>query len=304
MKHTVQIVVIVPIGPNSSADFIADTIESFIFYTRSAYKIIFVDDSYQQVGEQVKNIFPEADIIYTPKPMGGMSGLYINLAHAYKYSLEHYDFDLIFKLDTDALIIGKEPEKEALQMFKNYPEIGIAGQYPYQYSGKPWDRGWPRARILNGTLSWRYFRRPVANILLRKLFIKAIDNGYRPGESVFGGAYYISKNALMKLDNEGLLPFNKLKNLNLGEDHLFALLIKSSGFHLGDLSSGNLPFACAWKGLPASPEELYFRKKKIIHSVRRWANMTENDIRNYYKEKRSSAIKNISLTAATNLVNG
>ncbi len=305
MKHAVQIAVVVPIGPNTSAGFIADTIESFIFYTRSTYKIILVDDSNQQVGEAVKNIFTDTDIIYTPKPMGGMSGLYINLAYAYKYALEHYDFDLIFKLDTDALIINKEPEREALQLFNNNPDIGIAGQYPYEYSGKPWDRSWPRDRVINGTLTWRYIRRPFANIQLKKLFIKAIDNGYRPGESVFGGAYFISKHALLKLDAEGLLPFNKLKHLNLGEDHLFALLFKSLGLQLGDLSSGNLPFACAWKGLPASPEELFFRKKKIIHSVRRWESLNEKDIRDYYKEKRRQSIKNTSLSASqTNLVNG
>ncbi len=305
MKHSVQIVVVVPIGPNSSADFIADTIESFIFYTKSTFKIILADDSHQQIAEEVKKIISDADIIYTAKPMGGMSGLYINLAHAYKYALEHYDFDLIFKLDTDALIIGKEPEKEALQMLEENPDLGIAGQYPYEYSGKPWDKSWPRDRVLNGTLTWRFIRRPFTNILLKKLFIKAIDNGYRPGESVFGGAYYISNSVLVKLNENGLLPYYKLKSLNLGEDHLFALLAKSLGFQLGNLSSDNLPFACAWKGLPASPEELFLRKKKIIHSVKRWQNMNENDIRNYYKEKRNQSIKNISLAKENiNLVNG
>lgn len=286
MKHSAKIVVVVPIGPNSSVEFIADTIESYIHYTNSTYKILLADDSHQQVSEQVKKIYPDVDVIYTTKPMGGMSGLYINLAHAFNYALKHYDFDLVFKLDTDALVIGKEPEKEALEMFHTHPDIGIAGQYPTDYFGKPWDRGWPRARILNGVFTWKFIRRPYANTLLRKLFIKAIDNGYRPGESVFGGAYFISRQALEKLNGEGLLPYSKLVNLNLGEDHLFSLLFKSAGYNLGDLSSGDASFACAWKGLPASPEELYFKKKKIIHSVRKWDNMDEKDIRRFYKEKR------------------
>lgn len=298
MKHNIQIVVVVPIGPNSSVSFIADTIESFIFYTRTSYKIILADDSHQQIGEKVKNFFPDVDLLYTTKPMGGMSGLYINLANAYRYALQHYNFDLILKLDTDALIINREPEKEALQLFKSQPDIGIAGQYPNEYSGEKWDLGWPRERILNGVLTWKFIRRPFANIILKQLFIRAIDNGYRPGESVFGGAYFFSKNALVKLDYEGLLPYNKLKKLNLGEDHVFALLVKSLGFHLGDLASENLPFACTWKGLPASPDELYFNKKKIIHSVRRWGNMNEQEIRAYYKEKRNQGLPNNTISRA------
>lgn len=292
MKHSAKIVVVVPIGPNSSVDFIMDTIESYIHYTESTYKILLADDSHQQISEQVRKVYPEADVIYTTKPMGGMSGLYINLAHAFKYALKHYDFELIFKLDTDALVIGAEPEKEALQLFHAHPDIGIAGQYPTDYFGKPWDRGWPRARILNGVFTWKFIRRPFANTLLRKLFIKAIDNGYRPGESVFGGAYFISRLALEKLDEEGLLPYSKLVDLNLGEDHLFSLLFKSVGYHLGDLSTGDASFACAWKGLPASPEELYSKKKKIIHSTRKWENMDEKDIRSFYKEKRTEYREN------------
>lgn len=292
MKHSAKIVVVVPIGPDSSVEFIADTIESYIYYTKSTYKILLADDSHQQISEQVRKFYPDADVIYTTKPMGGMSGLYINLAHAFKYALNHYDFDLIFKLDTDALVIGSEPEKEALQLFHTHPDVGIAGQYPTDYSGKPWDRGWPRKRILNGVFTWKFIRRPFANTLLRKLFIKAIDNGYRPGESVFGGAYFLSRQALEKLNEEGWLPYSKLVDLNLGEDHLFSLLFKSAGYNLGDLSTGDAGFACAWKGLPAPPEELYFRKKKIIHSVRKWENMDEKDIRMFYKGKRTEYPEN------------
>jgi hypothetical protein len=291
VKPIFGVIVVIPVGPNSVIEFVKDTVDSFTFYTGSSYKIIFVDDSHQGLGDQLKNIFPEADIIRSEKPMGGWAGLYLMLARAFHHALENYHFDVLLKLDTDALVIGSYPEREALNLFKADPRTGIAGQYPNDYDGKPWDVGWPRDRVLNGATTWRFIKRPIANIFLRKEYLKAIKNGYRAGESVFGGAYFMSKALLVALAQNRSLPNYNFRTLNMGEDHLFGLLAKAVGFHLGDLSSGSLPFACAWKGLPASPEELMKKGKKIIHSTRNWQNLKEEEIRTWFKEERSTHSK-------------
>ncbi len=286
MNTFYEIVVVIPIGPDSNPAYIIDTVKSFTHYCSSSYKIILSDDSQKNISSDIAKQFPDIDVLHTRKQMGSMCGLYISLANAFSYALQKYDFKLLFKVDTDALIIGNAPEKEALRFFKENPSIGIAGQYPLDYNSMPWDTKFPKDRIINGTTSWKFIKRPIGNYFLRKIYIKAKKNGYNAGESVFGGAYFMSRALLEKLNEEKLLPNYYFSNLNLGEDHLFSLLAKATGFELGNLASNNMPFGCAWKGLPASPEQLKNDGKKIIHSVRQWKEMGEHEIRSYFKQDR------------------
>lgn len=289
MKKTFDTIIVIPIGPGTNIDFVADTIKSFAHFARYSYKVILADDSQTGIGPAVKEIFPQADVLCTVKPMGGWAGLYLNLASAYRHAIENYRFRLLFKLDTDALVIGPGIEEDAFEFFDANNKMGIAGQYPFDYEGKDWDRGWPKDRVLNGAATWKAIKRPVANMLLRKLYLSAKANGYRAGESVFGGAYFMSYQLLQACYRAGLLPHFTLGKLNLGEDHLFGLLAKATGFELGNMASGTLPFACAWKGLPAAPGQLLTEGKKVIHSTRFWHNMNEAQIREYYRLKRNEA---------------
>lgn len=288
-----DIVVVIPIGPNTQIDFIIDTILSYKYFTASSYKFILADDSHQNIGTRIQKKLHDCDVLTTPKPMGGWAGLYINLCIAYKYALDNYDFKAILKLDTDALIIGPYPEKDALQLFKANPLAGIAGQYPYTYDGDPWNINWPRQRILNSTSSWKFIRRPLANILLIKHYKNALKNGYKTGESVFGGAYFISRNCIKSLNDNGLLPEYKFMSLNLGEDHIFSLLAKSIGYSLESLSVSGGPMGCSWDGLPVSPKQLIKDQKKIIHSTRHWNKMDEAAIRGFFESLRTKSEINL-----------
>lgn len=290
MKKQIDVVVVIPVGPYTPIAFVKDTIESYIFYTTRSYQFIIADDSHQGIGSELSAIYPSIDVIKTPRPMGAWAGLYINEATAFRYAVENYLFKALLKLDTDALVIGQSPEQEALRLFEEQPSVGMAGQYPNDYEGKPWDFGWPRDRVLNGATSWKYIRRPITNWYLRKLYIRAKKHHYQAGESVFGGAYFMSYDCLLKLYNEGLLPHKKLIGLNMGEDHIFSLLVKAVGYELGTLSAPSQPFALAWKGLPTSPGRLHAEGKKIIHSTRFWDGMNEDAIRQFFKQHRESAI--------------
>ena len=286
MQNKFDLVIVIPVGPNVSVAYAADTINSIYYNISCSYKIIIIDDSQTGIGNKLQQQFPEADLLETPQNNGRLCGLYITLCMAYKHAIDHYKFRLLFKIDTDALIINKNPEAEAFELFKSNPSIGIAGQHPLQYNNLPWDISWPADRLYRDVASWKIIKNLPLNLVLRKWYLKAIRNGYKRGESVFGGAYFISYTALSALDKEGLLPYQKFKKVFLEEDHLFSLLIKAVGFNLGDLSSGDLPFACAWRGLPASPKELYKQGKKVIHSTRYWKELNEEQIRNYFQTKR------------------
>ena len=227
MKPCYDVVVVIPAGPGTNIAFLKDTIDSYRFYSRCSSKIILIDDSACGLGKQLAPDYPDVDILVSKKPLGVWAGLYVTLSRAFKHALSHYQFQLLFKMDTDALVIGHEPENEAAQLLKSNSQMGIAGQYKFDYHGRLWDTGWPRDRVLNGATTWRFVRRPLPNIVLRKLYVKAVKNGYDAGESVFGGACFYNYHFLHALQEHKLLAHPLVGRLNLGEDHLFSLMAKA-----------------------------------------------------------------------------
>jgi hypothetical protein len=291
MKEKVDLVVVMPIGPQARPEFIIDSLRSVQYYTTPSHAIILADDSQKGTGYTIQEAIPGIKVLPSKKSYGRMAGLYINLSHAYKYALDHYRFGALLKMDDDALITGMNPEAEAIRLFRDNPDIGMAGRhfigkFSPDSLGNVHDNSYPRNTLLVGTCSWKLFKRPFVNLTLRRLLFRALRNGYEIGENIFGGAYFMSEACLATLDMEGHLPLDRLKQSILGEDHLFSLLAYVAGFRLGDLESGDLPFGVAWKGLPASPETLYSRGKKIIHSTRYWENIKEEEIRKYFQKYR------------------
>jgi len=291
MEKKFDLVIVMPIGPNCNLNYIDDTIDSIKYYFTSKYKLIILDDSHKGAGAEINRKHPDVEVLKTKKNLGVNAGLYLNLCYAYQQALEQYDFELLLKIDDDALITGKGPDQDALQFFKEMPQVGMAGLYQTgenftNFLGNQVDNSWPRKQLMKDTCTWKLIRRPIANLTLRKLFFKAIRKGYEIGENIQGGAYFMSRACLNKLKEAQYLPVDNLKTVNLGEDHLLSLLTKLVGFKLGDLASGNLPLGTTWKGLPASPEVLHAKGKKIIHSTRSWQDMNEEQIRAYFNKYR------------------
>jgi len=297
MKQQFEMIVVIPVGPNCKMPFIEDTLNSIIHYCLCTYKIILIDDSKKDYGTELKKNYPDIDIIINQQQYGLLGGLYIALSNAFVYALDNYSFKVLLRMDTDALITGYNPQKEAIEMFEKKPKVGIAGfikrgKEPRDFAGNPVENYWPMHQITTYAFTWKFLSKPRANLALRKLVIKALLNGYEMGANVFGGAYVVSELFLQKLREAGMLPDYGIRKIYLEEDHIFGLLAKAVDFELGDLETGNLPFGVAWRGLPTSPEELYLRGKKIIHSTKRWKDMSEADIRQFFRDKRSTASKN------------
>ena len=116
-------------------------------------------------------------------------------------------------------------------------------------------------------------------------------NGYKLGEHCQGGAYFISKECILKLYQNNLLSRREIHWVRLGEDMIFGLLIYSLGLKLGDFATGTFPLGVRWQGLPCSPEELLARGKKITHSTRFYNDMTEEQIRRFFMQQRDKETK-------------
>ena len=298
MKPSLDLVVALPLGPNTPIDFVLDTLASITCYIRrSRYKIIIADDTENPMYQrEIKHHFPDVIFITNPRSLGLALGLYTSLCNAYCYALDHFDFPVLLRLDTDALIIGPDPELPIIEFFKNNPNVALAGVHVDRLHssddfGNPWINYGRAQYVAIAKLFTKFFlKHPFIYGRIRKILFKALYQEYDLGELVFGGANAWSRSGLEKLREHGLLPLKNVIGADLEEDHFFTMLVGYVGMRFGDLSSGDLPFALVWRGLPASPETLHKANKKIIHSTRFWKDMKEAEIRKYFRDIRERAM--------------
>lgn len=293
----VTLVVVIPIGPFCRFEYICDTIESVIHYVSNSHVIILNDDSGKDTGQAVKNRFPDLIVLKTSKNYGRDAGLYLNLSQAFIYAYKHFDFEVLLRLDTDALVIGYNAEIEAIKFFTDHPDVGLIGSYRFDCNGDA--RYFTKAsdQIKNDIsftgifknrkeLMAHPFKRIYGILFLKKIFRKSRHNGYETGEHCMGGAYFISRTCIEKLYKNGLLFRVEIGWSSLQEDMIFGLFLYSVGMKLGDFATENLPMGLRWRGLPCSPECLLSKQKKIIHSTRFFDRMNESDIRYFFKKQR------------------
>jgi hypothetical protein len=285
-----SLVVALPVGPNVVLDFVADTVESVRRYALLSHAIIVIDDSQCGIGARLRERFPEISVLQTDRCQGGGAGLYLTLSQGFEYAYWNYEFEVLLKLDTDALVIGERPDEEAIRYFASNPECGCIGSYKVDCMGRTRDNRHGGLLFSEETCDANLVMNPEKADgigLLRQAFEKARGFGYEAGEHCQGGAYFLSRRCIGQLLENNLLSRKGVAWSRLGEDHLFTLFIRSLGIRCGDFATKTLPMGVQWRGLPCSPEELLRRKKKIVHSVRSYGNLAEADIRRFFKVRRS-----------------
>jgi hypothetical protein len=287
MKTQVKLIVIIPVGTLSSKNqprHIADTIESVIHYTTPDRRIVIVDNSSPlNFGISLQTMYPELEVIRPPVNYRMYGGLYKSLSLALLHVHASYDFELLIKMDTDALLIGAGLEDAALAVLQANSNAGVLGNY----FNDGVETKWPRDRILAecSSVGWLKDRERCAT--LRYYLQQARAHGYQPGEHVLGGTAVFSPAFVDRLVQNGLLLREEIKRSKLQEDHLFGLFCKVTGLDLIRFAIPEHPLAVVWQGLPHSPEELVRLGAKVIHSTRYWEDMNEDEIRAFFKEHRT-----------------
>ncbi len=112
----VKLVVVIPVGPFCELSYICDTLDSICHYMTASLAIILLDDSGKNTGRAVQEHFSEVTVLLALRHYGKEAGLYLNLSRGLAFAYEHYDFDVLLRLDTDALIIGQRPEEDAIKL--------------------------------------------------------------------------------------------------------------------------------------------------------------------------------------------
>jgi glycosyltransferase involved in cell wall biosynthesis len=287
MKN-VKLVVIIPVGPTTHTPYLLDTIESVKHYCGRSHKIILINDSQREIKLDRKQL--NIDVIDTKHSMGKQSGLYFSICLGIKHALMKYNFDVLLRMDDDAVITGKEPEKEAIAYFLKHPDIGMIGSYRMTWENKIRDFSPPRNEILIETsFLWAIIKRikGLKSNDIRQAVESAKSHGYQLGEHVFGGTYFMSRKLIEKLDLGVLIPDHRFEGSRLEEDHIFSLLTKSVGMNLGDFVTGSYPMCLKWRGMPTSVDKIYLLGKKVIHSTRFYKSQTEQDVRKQLRRFRN-----------------
>ena len=277
--------VVVPVGPSHDMKFVRDTIDSVGQFLPTS-RLIVLDDT---GGDAFRQVTPaHAAVIVTPDGYQGLEGqLYRRLSLGFREALRQ-PFDLLLRLDTDAVLLGGTFAERATRIFTENPRIGALGSYRRNYDGTPRSYSWPAWRIRR-MLTAEARRDPARALRIGRLVLRAHRHGgYVRGEFIQGGATIYSAAAIRALERAGLLDDKRVARSGMQEDHIFGLCLRSLGFEMLDFGTAydDLPFGLTWQGLPASPEELVGAGKEIIHSTKSFGPREEPEIRAVFLEAR------------------
>ena len=273
-------VVCIPAGPGSRTALF-DTIDSVLASDRGASQIVVVDDCSVDCRKAVvRGRYPEVDVVRTRAPSGGPPNLWPPLRTAIEHALDHYDFDLLAKLDTDALVTGPRFSERAVERLGAAPEAGIAGSFRTRADGRPEGHEYEVA-VLERELP----RDPT----LRNAVERAEAAGWRRGDAVQGGVMFLTREACERLKGEGLLEWRRAWHSIAPEDLTLTIFVRACGLDALSLGAPKDAFvAVANKGLPLSKEELADGPWVAAHSVRTGMDgETESELREWFRARRA-----------------
>jgi hypothetical protein len=274
-----QAVCLIPTGPGD-LEPLRDTLDSVLHYEGAETKVIVVDDSSTDCRASVIQVeFPEVDVVRRSWPSAPPHNL-PTVADGLDYALGNYSFDVLVKLDTDALAIADSPSAAAAQLFQREPRVGLAGTFRVGAEGLPETYDWD-AWVLRHTERW--------NPSVRRLLDRARSGGY-DGAKVHGGVYALSRPALEAMKASGDLDWREPWWTPLGEDFWLSVMALANGFAIGSLGGPGEPYAVASKYVPVSKERLLREGRVAIHSVRR-GNDGEDEatLRAFFRKVRGNA---------------
>lgn len=271
-------------------EMIVDTINSIHYYADGECHIIAVDDcSDSRPDEKLQKQFPGITILKNAKKHGGRSGLFLTLAAAVKYALAHFQFKTFMKMDTDALMIGPGLLSEASRFFEENPRTGILGSYLIRSDGRKRSSGkWRLAFLYESSCLRKILGQPV---LWKEPLKAAGRHGYRLGENVLGGAYFLSEKCLQAMEAGGYLDYeyeNILRTSKIGEDIICCLFCKACGFTIEDFATPDHRMTIALDFLPMPKEKIFAKGKAVIHSVKKgFDGESQQQLREYFASMRT-----------------
>jgi hypothetical protein len=292
--------VFIPAGLKSDPSFVADTIDSALFYMGPRIEVFVGDDSGIGKFSDLKHCGPQVTVLDVPainSRVGryNLSGrLFLKKARLIRQILSISNFERIINLDDDALVIGDSFIEVSERLFDQRKNAGILGRYALTHEFQPLSYEGQLEKIY-GQISRNPFRskgklspfkQPALRRVLRPLYLRAIQNGYALGTSFIGGSWVGSRSCLEALTACPELDCDDIQYSPSGEDDLFTAFCYAAGFRVYDMLAEPPIFHIDWGKLTMSPEELVSIGASVIHSVRDPAFGGESSIRSFFRARR------------------
>jgi hypothetical protein len=255
--------IVMPVGPGKETAL--DTLESIACYCAEPHLVIVIDDCTQDGTYEalLSARQPNWRILRASRPMG-VDRLVHNLCLAYNTILSESNCSLVLRIDQDALIVRPAVISDAISYALTNPNVGIFGVYEHDFNR-------PRSfethrRLIAKELNW------ARNVLglqpsWAPLLKRAEGRGYKPGDNVFGGAYFITRACLSAMKDSGALDVPYRWHSHMMEDVYFSMAAVAAGFDMGHFAAPDGPLCLEWRGLPYPAAEMSKTHYKIIHSV-------------------------------------
>jgi hypothetical protein len=287
----IRTAVIMAVGPGKNAAL--DTLASIEHYCPEPHVVVLADDCTQDGTYEALCApkHPNWHILRNDRKMGYWR-LVHSLCMAYRFVLSNTKCDLVLKMDVDALLIGTGVLSDATSYAGLNPSVGLFGVYANDYDRpRTFDMhtsqinkelGWPR-KLLGLEPSWA------------SLLSTAEKHGYRRGDNVFGGAYFVTRECLAAMSRIGALDVKYRWKSRLAEDVYFSMAAVAAGFKLGHFAAPQGPLCLEYRGLPYPASELARTGFKVVHSVDKGKNTDRESnggktAREVFQDLRSSLV--------------
>jgi hypothetical protein len=255
--------IVMPIGPGVAKTL--DTLASVKSYCIEPHTVVVVDDNTKDGTHEGLLARGQAhwQILRNERVLGRLRQVH-SLCRAYEFVLSETDCDLALRLDQDALLIKPGVISDARDYAKANPSVGLFGVYAHDYNR-------PRSFESHARQITKELGRLRKLLGLRPswagLLASAEQRGYRRGDNVFGGAYFVTRSCLSALKNIGALDVPYCWHSRLMEDVYFSMASVAAGFKLGHFAAPDGPLCLEWNGLPYPAKNFVNSPYKVIHSV-------------------------------------
>jgi hypothetical protein len=261
-------------GPGRS-QYLYDSIEAVLASDGDAAQVIVVDDCAVDAREaEVRSRFPEVEVVRRRLPTGGPPRTWPQVQLGIEFALARYDFEQWVKMDSDALVVGRDFSEQTIARFEASPESGLAGSVGTRADGAPEDRRY-HAIVLG--------REVRGDRILAAAEKRARERGWS-GDVVQGGLMCLARPAAQALVRDGWIEWYPKWHSQVSDDLALSMFVTASNFRLLSIGDPEGVVAVANKHLPLPKEELANGRWVACHSTRVGADgENEDELRDFFR---------------------